>query len=212
MDVVIVGAGGHGRVVLEILRAAGHHRVLGFLDADESLVGRQVGGIPVLGHPGNLLKVRGKAKGAIVAVGDNRARQSYAKHLRDAGLELVTAVHPRSAVLGGARLGAGVVVAAGAVVATEAVVGESSIINTNAVVEHECVIGPAVHIGPGALLAGRVRVGALAFVGMGAKVIQCLTIGDGATVGAGAVVIRDVPAGVTVVGVPARVITTATAG
>jgi UDP-perosamine 4-acetyltransferase len=206
MDVVIVGAGGHGRVVLEILRAVGRDRVVGFLDADESLIGSSVSGVPVLGHPQNLLKVRGKAKGAIVAVGDNRARLSYARLLRDGGLELVSAVHPSAVVMGGARMGENVVVCPQAVVGTEARLESSVIINSSAVVEHECEVGEAVHVGPGALLAGRVRVDAGAFVGLGAKVIQCLTVGAGAIVGAGAVVIRDVPANATVVGVPARVI------
>ncbi len=206
MDVIIVGAGGHGRVVLEILRSAGQHRVVGFLDADESLAGTTVMGVPVLGHPQHLLKVRGKAKGAIVAVGDNRARISYAKHLTEAGLELVSAIHPKSVVMASVRIGRNVIVAAGAVVGTEAVVEDSVIINTSAVVDHECVIGEGAHIAPGAVLAGRVRIGAGAFVGLGSRIIQCLSVGEGAVVGAGAVVLRDIAAGVTVVGVPAKVI------
>lgn len=206
MEVVIIGAGGHGRVVLDILRAQGSHKVLGFLDADEALHGSVVAGVPVLGHPNHLIRLRGKARGAVVAIGDNRARVSYASHLRNAGLELISAIHPRSMVLGGARVGANVVIAAGAVVATEAVVKDSALINTSAVVEHECDVGEGCHIGPGAMLAGRVRVGPGAFVGLGARVIQCISVGAGATVGAGAVVIRDVADNATVVGVPARAI------
>lgn len=204
MDVVIVGAGGHGRVVLEVLRAAGTHRVIGFLDADETLAGSNVLGVPVLGHPQHLLKVRGKAKGAIVAVGDNRARVSYAAHLAEAGLELVSAVHPRAVVMASAKVGRNVVVAAGAVVGTEAILEDSVIINTSAVVDHECVVGEGAHVAPGAVLAGRVRVGAGAFIGLGSRVIQCLTVGEGAVVGAGAVVLRDIASNVTVVGVPAK--------
>jgi sugar O-acyltransferase (sialic acid O-acetyltransferase NeuD family) len=204
MDILIVGAGGHGRVVLDVVRCAGEHRVLGFLDADETLVGTRVSDVAVLGHPNHLLKLRGKAKGAIVAVGDNAARVSYAKMLAEAGLELANAVHPSAVVAKSARLGRNVVVAANAVVGVEAILGDSVIVNTSAVVDHECAVGEGAHVAPGALLAGRVKVGAAAFVGMGAKVIQCLAVGDRAVVGAGAVVIRDVPAGATVVGVPAR--------
>lgn len=210
MDVLIVGAGGHGRVVLEVLQAARQHRVLGFLDADEQMAGQTVLGVPVLGHPQHLLRLRGKARGAIVAVGDNRARVSYAQHLSSAGLELVSAVHPSAVVSPSATLGRNVVVCAGAVIGTEARLADSVVVNTAAVVDHECEVGEGAHVAPMAALAGRVRVGAGAFIGLGARVIQCLTVGAHAVVGAGAVVIRDVPAESTVVGVPARPIRLAT--
>jgi len=208
MDIVIIGAGGHGRVVLEILRAAGVHRVIGFIDADPLLVGTRILGVDVLG-PINLLsrlKQQKKIKGAIVGVGDNRARQELGRVVIQAGLECVSAIHPKACVAPSATVGAGAVVCAGAVVGTEARVSDLVIVNTGAVVDHECEIGEAAHICPTAALAGRVKVGAGAFIGLGAKVIQCLTIGDHATVGAGAVVIRDVGPNVTVVGAPARVL------
>jgi sugar O-acyltransferase (sialic acid O-acetyltransferase NeuD family) len=204
MDVVVVGAGGHGRVVLDLLRAEGKHRVLGFLDADDALAGTSVSGVPVLGHPANLLKLRGKARGAVLAVGDNRARANYARHFRDSGLELVTAIHPSAVIASGVSLGPGTVVCAHALVGVESTVGQACILNSHCVVEHECRLGDAVHICPGALLAGRVRVEAHAFIGLGAKVIQCLTVGPNAIIGAGATVIRDVPGDTTVVGTPAQ--------
>ncbi len=145
-------------------------------------------------------------KGAIVAIGDNQTRRSYAAMVREHGLELVNAVHPSAVIAGGVRLGANVVVCAGACVCVEATIADSVIVNTAAVVDHECEVGEAVHVCPGALLAGRVRVGAGAFIGMGAKVIQCLAIGAGATIGAGSVVIEDVPPGATALGVPARLV------
>jgi len=206
MDVLILGAGGHGKVVLDILRAAGEHRVVGFIDADRSLAGTSVGGVPVLGAPNLLPKLRAKAKGAIVAIGDNHTRQSYAAMVSEHGFELINAIHPAAVVSPSANLGRNVAICAGAVVCVEASIDDSVIINTGAVVDHECEVGEAVHVCPGALLAGRVRVGAEAFIGLGAKVIQCLAVGAGAIVGAGAVVIDEVPAGATVVGVPARVI------
>jgi UDP-perosamine 4-acetyltransferase len=206
MDVLILGAGGHGKVVLDILRAAGEHRVVGFIDADRSLAGTSVGGVPVLGAPNLLPKLRAKAKGAIVAIGDNHTRRSYAAVVREHGLELINAIHPAAVVSPSAKLGRNVAICAGAVVCVEASVGDSVIVNTGAVIDHECEVGEAVHVCPGALLAGRVRLGPAAFIGMGAKVIQCLAVGPGAVVGAGAVVIDEVPAGATVVGVPARAI------
>lgn len=207
MQVVIIGAGGHGKVVLDILRAAGRYEPVGFLDADPALAGTVVGGLPVLG-PANLLpRLRQqKVRGAVVAIGDNRARREYAGLVREYGLERVSAVHPAASVSPTARLGANVVVAAGAVVCTEARVDDSAVVNTAAVVDHEGHVGEAAHVAPAACLAGRVRVGPLAFVGIGAQVIQCRSVGEGSVVGAGAVVIEDVPPWATVVGVPARVI------
>jgi UDP-perosamine 4-acetyltransferase len=206
MDVLILGAGGHGKVILDILRAAGEHKPVGFIDADRSLTGTIVNGLPVLGPPNLLPKLRAKVKGAIVAIGDNHTRRSYAAMVREQGMELINAIHPSAVVSPSAKLGSNIAICAGACVCVDARLADSVIVNTAAVVDHECEVGEAVHVCPGALLAGRVRIGAEALIGMGAKVIQCLAVGDGAVVGAGAVVIRDVPAGATTVGVPARVI------
>jgi UDP-perosamine 4-acetyltransferase len=182
---------------------------VGFLDADPARSGANIHGIDVLGQINQLQKLKSKARGAIVAIGDNRARASYAQLLRLHGLELVNAIHPRAYIASTARLGLNIVAAAGAVVGTDAQLDDCVIVNTSAIVDHECTINAAAHICPAAALAGRVSVGEGAFVGLGCRVIQCLTIGRQATVGAGAVVIEDVPDFATVVGVPARIIKTA---
>jgi UDP-perosamine 4-acetyltransferase len=207
MKCVIIGAGGHGKVVLEILQAQKKHQPVGFLDADPSLVGSVVGGLPVLGAINYLGKLKAqKIKGAIIAIGDNRTRRSYSQVLAQHGIDLISAIHPRAIVSPSAKVGRGVVVAAGAVLGTECTVGDLAIINTAAVIDHECVIEEAAHVCPTAALAGRVRIGACAFVGLGAKILPCLTIGAEAVIGAGAVVRVDVASGVTVVGVPAKVV------
>lgn len=213
-QLVIIGAGGHGKVVLDILRAAGRFQPVGFVDADPRLAGTSVGGLPVLGPLNVLPKIRQQQRvaHAIVAIGDNRTRLRYLAAVEAEGLELVSAIHPAAFVSPTARLGRNVVVGPNASVVTEAHVGDGTIVNTGAIVEHECELAEAVHVAPGACLAGRVRVGACAFIGIGAQVIQCLAVGEGATVGAGAVVTGDVPDGATVVGVPARVVKVAPNG
>ena len=206
MDVLILGAGGHGKVALDILRAAGRHRPVGFIDADPSLTGSEIGELPVIGTVNQLSRFKARVQGAIVAIGDNRTRRSYAELLLQQGFELVGAIHPSAVVSPSAKLGNNVVIAAHATICTEVTLGDSTLVNTAAVIDHECEIGQGVHIAPGACLAGRVRVGDGAMIGLGARVIQCIQIGQDSIIGAGAVVIRDVPAGTTVVGVPGRII------
>jgi UDP-perosamine 4-acetyltransferase len=207
MEVVIVGAGGHGKVVLDILRAAGMHQPIGFVDANPTISGQRVGGLPIIGPINSLLKIRQqKVRGAIVAIGDNRARMRYAALLAEQGFELINAIHPTASISATATLGVNVVVAPLAAVCTDAKVGDSVIINTAAVVDHECEIAAGAHICPGVHLAGRVRVGIGAFVGIGSNVVQCLSIGDHAIIGAGAAVTKDVPARATALGVPAQVV------
>jgi len=207
MDVVIIGAGGQGRVVLDILRAEARHNVVGFLDADPTLAGTTVGGLPVIGRVNQFPRLKEqRVKGAIVAIGESKARRRYAQLILDNGLELISTVHPSAVVSPSATIGRNVVVAPHAVIGPESRIGDSVLINTASIIEHECHIGAGAHVCPGAAMAGRVHIGQGAFIGLGSRIIQCLSIGDDAIVGAGAVVIADVPASATVVGVPARVI------
>lgn len=204
---VIVGAGGHGRVVLDILIRARQYRVIGFLDSNPELHGRRMDGVPILGDLSALgdLKAQGLA-GAIVAIGDNGVRRSFADEIEAMGVDLINAIHPSANLAHNVRIGHNVCIAAGALVCAHCQIGDSVILNTGCIVDHESMIGTAAHICPGARLAGRVTVESGAFVGIGATVLQGLRIGCEAVVGGGAVVIRDVEPMTTVVGVPARTI------
>lgn len=204
---VVVGAGGHGRVVLDILIRARQHRVIGFLDSNPEIHGRRMDGVPILGDLSAIpdLKSQGVA-GAIVAIGDNGVRRSFADEIESMGLDLLNAIHPSANLAHNVRIGRNVVIAAGALVCAHCQIGDSVILNTGCIIDHESMIGTAAHICPGARLAGRVMVESGAFVGIGATVLQGLRIGCEAIVGGGAVVIRDVEPMSTVVGVPARMI------
>lgn len=206
MKCVILGCGGHGRVVLDVLLAAGEHEVIGFIDSNAKTHGRRIDGREVFGDMSVVerLKREHGVRGAIVAIGDNGVRRSFADACELAGLELINAIHPSANIASNASIGRNVVVAAGALVCAHCQIGDSVILNTGCIVDHESMIGTAVHICPGARLAGRVTVEAGAFVGIGATVIQSLHIGYEATIGAGAVVTSRVQPLTTVVGVPAR--------
>jgi sugar O-acyltransferase (sialic acid O-acetyltransferase NeuD family) len=207
MDIVIIGAGGHGRVVLDILQNSKHYHVRGFLDGNSAKHGQFVDGQPVLGDIALLQGLRDKGvSGAIVAIGDNPTRKFYASVVANHGLELVNAIHPTASLAHNVEVGSNVVIAAGAMVCAHARISDSAILNTGCIVEHECGVGQAAHVCPGSKLAGHVTVGPVAFVGIGAVVVPGVTIGQGAMIGAGSVVLRDVPPFTTCVGQPARVV------
>ena len=200
--ILVIGSGGHGKVVADILLSAGMP-VGGFLDDDPARHGMQVAGLPVLGAIDTY--ARHQPAGLVLAIGANRVRRQIAERLGAAADRLWhTAVHPRAVVAGSARLGRGVVVAAGAVINPDAAIGAHAIVNTGATVDHDAVVGRFAHLAPGVHLAGQVAVGDGALIGVGGLVIPGRRIGAWAIVGAGAVVARDIPGGVVAKGVPAR--------
>lgn len=200
-EVVIWGAGGHGKVVYDVVTSAGHE-VVAWLD-DRGLETERYGR-PVLETARlDSLMQRHAGLHVVVAVGDNRARTRIAAGLT---APLLTAVHASAVVHASVRLGAGTIVMPGAVINIDSVVGDNCIVNTGATIDHDCRIGNGVHLAPGTHLAGTVTVLEGAFVGIGASVLPQRSIGAWSMVGAGAVVTRDVPDAATAVGVPARFI------
>lgn len=196
---VLLGAGGHAKVVLATLTACGHE-VSEVLDDDPARHGKTLLGRPVTGP------ITGRAlppgQPATLAIGDNRVRRELAA----LDLSWVGAVHPAATVHSTVSLGPGTVVFAGAVVQPDSVLGAHVIVNTSATIDHDCRIDDCVHIAPGCHLAGGVRVEEGALLGIGSAVIPGVTIGAWATVGAGSVVLEDVAPGSVVAGVPARVV------
>jgi sugar O-acyltransferase (sialic acid O-acetyltransferase NeuD family) len=207
-DVVVWGATGHAKVLRECLGRAGM-RVAALVDRRE--VAPPFPGPPLLlGEAGldGWLSARGGAAGLAfaVAVGGDRGadRIELFESLVSRGLEPVTLIHPTAFVADDATLGPGCQVLAQAAVCSAVRMGRAVIVNTAASIDHDCRIGDGVHVAPGAHLAGEIVVGDRAFVGLGAAILPRLRVGEDAVVGAGAVVTRDVPAGTTVVGNPAR--------
>ena len=205
-----LGAAGHAKVVIEILRLRDEYDLVGLLDANPKLSGSSVGGVKILGDDTLLsdLYNRGTRKAfiGIGSVGDATNRRELFRKLKDLGFDLVSAIHPRATVSPSAEFGEGPIVMANAVVNADARIGDNVVINTGAIVEHDCILEDHVHIATGARLAGGVTVREGSHVGVGASIKQGVIVERGAIVGAGAVVIDDVPEGVTVVGVPAKIL------
>ena len=204
--VLILGAGGHAQVVADILlraRDAGQPVIpIGYVDDDTALLGKNLLDLPVLGHTSALGRIPHDA--IIIAIGSNQIRKRLTGELAAAGETFATARHPAAIIAPDVRIDPGAMICAGVVVNTGSVIGTHSILNTGCTVDHHNSIGSCVHIAPGAHLGGEVVVEEGALVGIGATIVPRTTIGAWAAVGAGAVVVETVPAGVTVVGVPAK--------
>lgn len=206
--VVGLGAGGHARVVLEILHASSQWMIDGLVDPDPELQGTDVLGVPVLGNDDHLpALIRHGVTHFFVGVGDaggNRLRKKLYHSARALGLLPTSAVHSRAMMSPSAVLGSGATVMAASVINTLARIGENVIVNSGAIIEHDCAIQDHAHVATGATLCGGVHVGEGAHIGAGATVLPGVRIGSWAVVGGGAAVIQDVADGATVVGVPAR--------
>lgn len=196
MQFAVIGAGGHSREVADLIEACGH-TVVGFID-DAGSGAHTPTGVPVYQD------IDGVAADAVtIAIGSTSARA--AKHgILAGGYRLPVLVHPSAIVSRHAEVGNGTQVMQNVVVNSAAVVGENVILNVGCFVAHDCVVGAHSHIAPGVLMSGGSSVGERVFVGAGAVLLPGVSVGADAVVGAGAVVTQNVPAGQTVVGVPAR--------
>jgi len=201
-DIYIIGAGGHGKVVLDIINKSEQYQAAAFLDDDSSLHNETINGLKVLGGSKEALA---DDKAVIIAVGNNKIREKLFNLMSSNDLEIINAVHPDAVINSFVSLGEGIVIAAGAVINPNTVIEDNVIINTGATVDHDCLIEKHVHLSPGVNLGGNVKVQKGAHIGIGAAVLPGIKIGKNSVVGAGAVVTKEVPDDVTVVGVPAKI-------
>ncbi|QPC83282.1 acetyltransferase [Phototrophicus methaneseepsis] len=200
---LIIGAGGHGKVIADILLAQGK-RPLGFLDDNLAMVGQTIYGLPVLGKIDTWADM--DPTGLIVGIGDNTIRRAIVQriHQQVKSPPWYTAIHPTAIISRSVQIGVGTVIVAGAIINADVHLGNHVIINTAATIDHDCIIQDYVHIAPGAHLAGNVQVADNVLMGVGCSVIPGCKIGANTKIGAGAAVVSDVPPGVVAKGVPAR--------
>lgn len=196
---VIIGAGGHGKVIADIAEKNGYEDIL-FLD--DSPEAKSCGGHKVAGKSIDASSYRGAD--FVVAIGNSETRRRIQLFLEENGLRVVSLIHPSATVAPDVSVGAGTVVMAGAVVNPGVVIGRGCIVNTCSSVDHDCLVGNFVHISVGSHLAGTVTVGDDTLIGIGAVLVNNIKITDNVTVGAGAVVLCDISECGIYVGSPVR--------
>lgn len=206
--IIVVGAGGHGRVVADALLAAGE-TVIGFVDADPALARTSIMGLPILGGDEALSGLDRAVHLLANGIGGTGTmpptpRRRIGERLQVQGWRFAKVRHPTVTLAPSARLDEGVQLLAGAIVQSGASIGAQAIINTAAVVEHDCQIGAYSHVSIGAILCGDVTIGEECHVGAGAIVIQGVRLGAGMVVGAGAAVVRSEDEPGLLLGVPAK--------
>lgn len=207
LPLILIGAGGHARVLQELAQSAGL-QFLGVCDPQLASQGEVAWrGLAVLGGDEALNGIDPGSVGLVNGIGQlvgGRIRRALHDRLRRAGFTFPTLVHPAAWVASSAMLADGVQIMAGAIIQPDSRIDSDVIINTRASVDHDCTIGQHVHIAPGATLCGGVLVGEGAFIGAGAVVIQGVRVGAGAVVGAGATLTNDLDAGLTMRGASGR--------
>lgn len=201
---VVLGSGGHAKVVIELLREGKLFEPVGCVgpahDAPLDLLG-----VPYLGDDDVLPQVRAQGiRTAFVALGSNQLRMKLLRQVRQLGFELANAISQSATISSSCRLGRGIAIVSGAHLGPDTFVGDGVIVNSHASVDHDGRLEEGCHVGPGATLAGCVTIGAGAFIATGASVIPDCRVGSRSIVGAGAVVVRDIPEDVVAYGVPAR--------
>jgi sugar O-acyltransferase (sialic acid O-acetyltransferase NeuD family) len=204
-SLLILGAGGHGKVVADTAAATGQWKKIAFLD-DRHPSLKAVLDLPVLGNLEDAKKFLLEYDGFCVAIGDNNLRTRLLKLYLDQGFSSPSLVHPTAYISPSATLGPGCVVFAQGAVNPSTQIGEGCIINTGASVDHDCTVEEGVHLCPGVRLAGEVSVGQHTTLGVSATVIPQVNIGSHVMVGAGSVVVTNIPDHSTVAGVPAKIV------
>ena len=200
-QLIIIGGGGHGKVVAEIAELNGKYKKINFLDDGDLLTCGDY-------------KVVGKVKDAknylqnadfFVAIGNNAVRKRITEELLSLGANIVTLIHPNAVVSKSAKIGKGVAIMAGAIINPYSEVLDGAIVNTCSSIDHDCLVGKYSHLAVGVHVAGTVKIGANCFLGAGSIIKNNVNVCDDVLLGAGAVVVKDIDNKGTYVGVPAKI-------
>lgn len=202
---VIIGAGGHGKVVADCAQAMAKFSEIVFLDGLYPRI-TKVEQWPVLGKGDNLSAFADGNSVFFVAIGNNQTRSKVIAELDKVAEKITTLIHPSAVISPYVTIGEGTLVCANVVINIATHIGRGCIINTSCSVDHDCIIGDYVHLAPGTKLAGSINIGEYSFVGIGGVIIQCLTLGKHCVLGAGSTLLKSLVDGSVAVGTPAKII------
>ena len=209
-SVVIVGAGGFGREVLEIFkdqnRVSTTWDILGFIDENKELHGKIVNGYPVLGGLDWVRKHNNDNLGCVCAIGICETRKRVVERLQEIGVNFYNAIHPSVIISEFVDLGQDVIICAGSILTVNIKIGDHVHVDTNCTIAHDAVIESYCRLGPGVRINGENHLGEGVYVGTGATFIQQVSVGTWSTIGAGSVVTEDIPEKVVALGVPTKII------
>lgn len=202
---IVVGAGGHCRVILSILKYYKKFNVVGIADRDSNNKGEEISGSIIKYSWSNFKKIHQSGiRYAVIAIGDNKERKELFLKLLKIGFKIPTVIHPTASIEKDVVLGEGSVICMGAKIGSMVTIGENCVVYTGSILDHEVRLGDHVYISPGCSIAGQVLVGESSFIGIGSTIKEKITIGNNVIVGAGSVVIRNIPDNSIVAGVPAK--------
>lgn len=203
---LIIGAGGHARVVISIARRMDNWDLAGVLSRETPAKPEQIDGVPIVGNYADAARLHAEGwHHAALALGDNAERASRYDSLEQLGFVFPVLRHPSALIEYNVTIGEGCVICAGAILCAEVRLGRGVIVNTGSILDHETRVDDHAHIAPGCRVAGRVNIGEGAMLGIGTCVREKINIGAQSLLGAGSVVIEDIPANVVAYGIPARV-------
>jgi UDP-perosamine 4-acetyltransferase len=202
--IVIVGTGGHAKVIIDIIRSSSGYEIVGLVGKDPLL--KKTIDIPVIGNDSDLGKMhRNGIDNIFIAIGDNKKRSELTSKAQNIGYNLVNAISRHTYISQTVELGKGIAIMPGVVINPDSCIGDNAIINTGSTIDHDCLISKDVHIAPGCNLAGNVKIGQGVFLGIGSKVIPEISIGSWSRIGAGSVIISNIPDYCVAYGVPATI-------
>jgi sugar O-acyltransferase (sialic acid O-acetyltransferase NeuD family) len=200
-NLIIIGASGHGKVIVDIAQKINKWENIFFLDDDVSI--KEIMGMKVVGTIPDAEKYRDNTQ-FIVAIGNNKIRKRVQEELAIKKCKIVSLIHPDAVIGSDVEIGTGTVVMAGVVINAGSQIGNGCIINTSSSLDHENIIGDYVHVSPGAHLAGAVRVSEGCWLGIGSLISNNITICENCIIGAGAVIVSDIVESGKYVGIPAQ--------
>ena len=199
--ILILGAGGHGKVVAEIASLMNQWDEIAFLDDNQEI--KKVNGVNVIGSLSTFSIYKEEYEYAFVAIGNNKFRMDLIDNLLTHGFKIPILIHPFTAISENVKIDKGTVVMAGAVINTNTTIGKGCIINTSSSIDHDCILEDGVHISPGTHVGGTVSIGKCTWICIGSSIVNNITIGKDVIIAAGAVVTKNVPDNIMVAGIPA---------